>query len=132
MSITRKMPADLQAYHDELEAYHLRFAAWLGLDPHEVAKLEETKRPVHAKYGVPQPDDLLVSWQSYGKAVEAEEHLGRHRIPWSVTQMDEDAPVFVNAVMLDWSEVDRLRAEVGQRPEFPAPAGGWPAHSPQP
>lgn len=133
MSVTRKAPASLQPYLDELEAYQLRFAAWLGLDPHEVAKLDETKQPAaDLAPTIPQPPDLLVTWRSYDKAVDAEEHLGRYRMPVSMRGTWGEPTVFTNAVMLDWREVERLRAEVGERPEFPAPEGGWPAGWPKP
>lgn len=49
MNITQGRPAALQAYIDDLAAYHLRFAAWLGLDPEAVAHLDET-RPDNARH----------------------------------------------------------------------------------
>lgn len=136
MSRIAKAPEWLQAYRDDLRAYELRFAAWLGIDPHEVSHL--TEEPIPDDPFMParlnpfiSPPALRVAWESFDKAVGAEEHRGRHPLPVGVRGHGDGSPsVVTNTVILDWAEVDRLRAEVGERPKFPAPEGGWPTRWP--
>lgn len=119
------------AYIEELRAYHLRLAAWLDLDPTKVMSLEDVDRKQTDPSPIAMPPGVDVTWQTLNERVAAGEHEGRHPMPTNLHGVD-GVTTFIDGVHLDWSETERLRVEVGERPQFPAPAGGWPAHWPQP
>lgn len=119
-------------YAEALEAYHLRLAVWLGLDPHEVTGMDEVPRAADDSVAAGMPAGLQVTWRSYNSPQDADPARGRVAAPVGMSKFGEDPMVFANGVELDWEETRRLRAEVGEKPAFPAPPGGWPASWPQP
>lgn len=114
-------------YTEELRAYHLRLAAFLGLDPTVIAQLRDVDRPQTDPSPIAMPPGVDVTWKTYDARQAAEPHVGRYPMPVSMRGTVGEPTEFVDGVHLDWSETDRMRAEVGERPQFPAPAGGWPA-----
>lgn len=118
-------------YTVELRAYHLRLAEWLDLDPSKVMQLKDVDRVQADPSPIAMPPGVDVTWKTIDGRVAAAEHEGRHPLPVAATYFD-GVTTYTDGVHLDWQETERLRAEVGERPEFPAPAGGWPAHWPWP
>lgn len=122
----------MQSYDAELRAYELRFAAWLGIDPEQVMHLVETKIPERDDGPLTMPPGLKVTWESIDARHDAtEEHDGQHPLPIALRGAYGEPTVVMNRVHLDWRAVENLRREVGERPAFPTPAGGWPAHWPK-
>lgn len=115
------------AYTEELRAYHLRLAAFLGLDPTVVTQLQDVDRPQTDPSPIAMPPGVDVTWKTYDTRQAAAPHSGRVPMPVSGRGSYGEPTEFVDGVHLDWVETDRMRAEVGERPVFPAPAGGWPA-----
>lgn len=121
--------AELEAYDAEQRAYVLRLCAWMGLDPAKLLTIEDVDVPVTDPSPIAMPPGVDVTWTTINERVPPAEHAGQYPLP---PRMEYDGEVsrFRDGVHLDWSEVDRLRSEVGERPQFPAPVGGWPAHWP--
>lgn len=126
-----KVPPDIAEYQENLRRYNVRLCEWLGLDPSKVFLIVDADvKPVGRVDPFGPPPSTDVTWGAIDKQ-EADERRGRQPLPWQV-RGDVDGEVFGGGVHLDWQETERLRAEVGDRPEFPAPEGGWPTHWPQP
>jgi hypothetical protein len=45
---------------------------------------------------------------------------------------DGESTTFTGEVVVTYPESERFVAEVGEKPEFPAPPGGWPSDWPRP
>lgn len=118
--------AEMDAYIEDLRRYWVRMAEWLGLDPSQVMRMdEEPKRVTDGPYD--PPANLDITWQSFDRPHEADQGQYRYRLPMSMRGDVDGTTTFANGVSLAWPEADRLRFEVGEKPQMPAPPGGWDA-----
>lgn len=104
---------DMQRYTDDLRAYELAQAEWLGLDPSRVYKISEQIDPPREMF---DGERLLVSWLSTDQETAARGHQSAptvssdgERVEWGAT------------VHLDCMDYREMREAIGERPQFPNP-----------
>ena len=111
MSVTR---AELDKYIEDMRAYRLRQAEWLGLDPTQVFDLDDSRtKPTDPT----TPPEMRITWQATNR-----QHLSRgHDAGWGVEQMSDDPPKYSGAVVLDWMLLQEMDEAIGEKPKFPGP-----------
>lgn len=114
-----QLPSRMQQYFDDLRAYDLAVAEWLGLNPELVMHLDEQEIKHPTEHGFAAPPTLKLTWQALDQHQLAATGPGREPLPLAARGGFDDPTVFTLGVHLGWDEVARLRAEVGHRPAFP-------------
>lgn len=109
----------LDEYEEDLRAYNLRLAEWLGLDPESVVRLDENKT---GATGPLDPPGLRIEWTATERQTASRGFNGH----WSASGSADGPTIYEGRVVLDFVELREMRAAVGERPGLDGP---WDGHT---